>query len=234
MRSPPANRQPYTAVLSALRKIDLLRLSIEFRLSTEGPVTVLRNRLKDHLNNHRDTLFRNPRYRVLYPRHRMPMRRPALRPSSSRTLPSTPSRSQPTPTPSRSVSPAQSYESWNGIQEHHNDQDMQPAPPPPVVAQPVMAQPIIAQPVFAQPVVAQGPLAPIPSPSPSFSDDQGSFHNPLPPVDHVPVGCKFLSEPYIIFYAYCTDTMQSIIGAKDTMEFFSRHYCLFLRHCAVP
>ena len=41
---------PYTTTLSLLRKIDLMRLSLEFRLSTDGSVVVLRNRLKAYLN----------------------------------------------------------------------------------------------------------------------------------------------------------------------------------------
>ena len=67
---------PYTKVLSALRKNDLARLCAEFRLSSDGSVVALRNRLKDYLNIHRDTLYRNPRYNALFPRHRKPVRRP--------------------------------------------------------------------------------------------------------------------------------------------------------------
>jgi len=117
------HKHPYKAVLSQLRKIDLLRLSAEFKLSTEGSVTVLRDRLKDYLNAHRDALFRNPRYNVLFPKRRL-----ILRPPVPRTPPPRNSPRPSTPTlPSNPPSPARSYESWHGIQdqdlapfEHHN------------------------------------------------------------------------------------------------------------------
>ncbi|KAF8815626.1 hypothetical protein BYT27DRAFT_7297117 [Phlegmacium glaucopus] len=67
-------RQPkkttYTKTLSALRKTELIRLADDLGLDSEGSVAELRTRLKDHLNENRDDLFRNPRYNGLYPRHR--------------------------------------------------------------------------------------------------------------------------------------------------------------------
>ena len=83
-----ANMPPYTQVLSALRKNDLICLCDEFRLPTEGSVVNLRNRLKDYLNLHRNTLFRNPRYNPLFPRHRRPVQ-PIQQPEQA-SPPSTP------------------------------------------------------------------------------------------------------------------------------------------------
>jgi hypothetical protein len=51
------HRAPYTKLLSALRKPELVRLCGEFRLSLVGSVVVLRNR-KGHLL-HRDTTHDN-------------------------------------------------------------------------------------------------------------------------------------------------------------------------------
>ena len=64
--------RPYTSTLSMLRKIDLLRLCVELKLPNDGTVLNLRDRLpvRVYLNAHRDTLYRNPRYRPLYPQHR--------------------------------------------------------------------------------------------------------------------------------------------------------------------
>ena len=133
-----ANGPPFTKVLSALLKPDLVRLCTEFRLHGNGSVVVLRNRLKDYLNIHRNTLLVNPRYTALFPRHRRP--------------------NQPSPSPSRSshtssrssslsyVSSVHSFPSWNGIEdqqdlpqdhphqlEHHppQDPDVQYFDPPP-------------------------------------------------------------------------------------------------------
>ena len=63
-------QQPYTTTLSLLRKIDLIRLSIELKLPTDGNVMNLRDRLRVYLNAHSETLWRNPRFRPLYPQHR--------------------------------------------------------------------------------------------------------------------------------------------------------------------
>ena len=98
------NGRPYTKVLSSLRKMELLRLCTEFRLSNEGPVVGLRNRLRDYLNLNRGNLVTNPRYRGLFPRHR----RSDGTNSSSKTL------------SSRESSPANSYEAWNGIEDNPN------------------------------------------------------------------------------------------------------------------
>ena len=100
---------PYTRVLSALRKT---KLCVEFRLSTDGSVVGLRNWLKDYLDLHCNTLYRNPRYNGLFPRHRHGNQRaPSLRPSSiASSCHNSPAWS------SQSSSWSSSYESWHGIQ----------------------------------------------------------------------------------------------------------------------
>jgi hypothetical protein len=107
----PAHHYPYTQLLSALRKNDLIRLCVEFGLPVDGSVVNLRNRLKDYLNLHRDTLYRNPRFNALYARHRKPGHSAhQLNPPSTLSSPSC------TPSPStRSHSPADSDDSWHGI-----------------------------------------------------------------------------------------------------------------------
>jgi hypothetical protein len=106
------NRITYTQVLSSLRKTDLVRLCLEFRLPTEGSVVFLRSRLKNHLNTHRDTLQRNPRFNALYPKGRRRVNRaPPSETLSSRPSSRTNSHSSPSPAPS--------YGSWNGINDHH-------------------------------------------------------------------------------------------------------------------
>jgi hypothetical protein len=104
---PQANRTPYTQVLSALRKTDLVRLCVEFRLSADGSVVRLRQRLKDYLNLHRDRLYHNARYTALFPRHRRVNQQPPAPPPSSR--------SPSPPASSRSQSPYGSDDSWHGI-----------------------------------------------------------------------------------------------------------------------
>lgn len=166
-------RAPYNQLLTALRKIDLLRLSLEFRLSTEGSVVTLRNRLRDYLNLHRDTVYRNPRYTALCPRHR---RAPAPRHS-----PSPPN--SPTTLSYRSSSPEGSFDSWNGL-----DDAIQGHPQ-------VIQQPLVHPPVPPMPPNNPAPHY-NPSPSPSDSNsDPGS----LPPDDHPPVARKFfLSLPSLV------------------------------------
>ena len=94
-RAARANGAPYTKVLSALLKPDLVRLCGEFRLAADGSVVNLRKRLKDHLNLNRDRIYRDHRYKALYPKHRR-VGEPAAREQS----------------PARSDD---SYASWHGI-----------------------------------------------------------------------------------------------------------------------
>ena len=70
-------QQPYTHTLSLLRKIDLIRLSLEFKLRTDRTDVILRDRLRVYLNSHSETLYKNPQYRPLYPQLRRPTQ-PAL------------------------------------------------------------------------------------------------------------------------------------------------------------
>jgi hypothetical protein len=127
----PSHQYPYTQVLSALRKNDLIRLCVEFGLPVDGPVVGLRNRLKDYLNLHRDTLYRDPRYKALFPKHRKPNH-----PPSPSIPPSTVSSRSPTPDlPDRSPSPAESFASWHGIggdsDNHADNRQRSPVDPVP-------------------------------------------------------------------------------------------------------
>ena len=186
---------PYTKVLSALRKNDLTRLCAEFRLSSDGSVVALRNRLKDYLNIHRDTLYRNPRYNALFPRHRKPVRRPR-RQSDPSSPPTSPPTSPNASHRSHSHSPARSFDSWHGIDGGVESQDDEsllnnpllhpPQPPHRVLNQPL--QQLLQQPQDSQPFSAN-PYAdylPPPSNNPANSH-QGSLPPGVPPVD----GCKY-------------------------------------------
>ena len=120
-----ANGTPYNTLLSALRKTDLLRLCTEFHLPVNGPVATLKNRLKDYLNLHSATLYRNPRYNALFPRHR----RSNLRKRGQEPSPSPP----PSSHTFRTLSPTPSFGSWDGIGEPdpHNDAPEHVLPPVP-------------------------------------------------------------------------------------------------------
>lgn len=150
-----ANRTPYSQVLSSIRKADLVRLCGEFGLPNDGSVVVLRNRLKDYLNLHRNALYRNPRYTALFPRFRR----------ANQPLPPPPSTASSSVLSYRSHSVAASEESWIGIQEHDDGNNVGPAQVqqqhPPVPMQPIHP--------FMQPDHHfQDP--PPPPPSPSHSD----------------------------------------------------------------
>jgi hypothetical protein len=204
-------RAPYTQVLSALRKMDLLRLCIEFNLPVEGSVVALRNRLKDYLNINRDALYRDPRYNALFPRHRRINQRPPspAPPSESHTVSS---RSSTILSYVRTASPASdaSYDSWNGFA----NQPIPPQNPPPPIQAPVDAFQD-HQPFF------------LPPPSPSvFIPDRNS---PFPVVQAVdrrksPLSYYLGSSPPIrayLPYYLIRDTMQSVISCVDiTMSRF--------------
>lgn len=97
-----------------LRKIDLLRLSVEFKLPTDGTVINLRDRLRVYLNAHREVLYRNPRFRPLYPQHRR-ITQPVQAPEPAEDLPLN---RTPSPSPSDSDDSSDgSFESWYGIEE---------------------------------------------------------------------------------------------------------------------
>jgi hypothetical protein len=123
---PPWNAQPYTQPLNLLRKIDLLRLCLEFKLPSDGSVPVLRARLRTYLNARRESLAEEPRFAALYPG-----KKPPPRPTQPRNPPPPVTRSKASRTFSRdlsyrSSSPSSSEESWGGIQ----DVPQQQLPPP--------------------------------------------------------------------------------------------------------
>ena len=99
----PVNR-PYTKLLSTLWKPELVRLCTEFELPFDGSVSELRDRAKQYLTQNNEVLYRNPRFRPLYPNiRRINQRSPTL----SSTLKS----------PPRIPSPTPSFDSWNGIED---------------------------------------------------------------------------------------------------------------------
>lgn len=175
----PDNRPPYTKVLSALRKNELVRLCLEFGLSNEGSVVVLRTRLKDYLNLHRETAYRNPRYKALFPKHRR-----FNQPPSSRS-PTPGTRSSP-PVSDRSPSPALSYASWDGIIPlPHNDN-------PAIYPQ----QPPIQPPYMPLQLQAPVPLHNSPPPPSISSHDHESPPPVFPPVG----GRKLYTPPFICYF----------------------------------
>lgn len=210
---PPINRLPYSRTLSALRKTELVQLSVDFKLPTDGNVLTLRNRIRVYMNYHRDVLINNPRYKALFPKARepnIPMRRSNLSSQTVRT-PSSAGLSY-----HRTPSPTPSFESWNGIED---DQIPVPLIPP----HPILQHP---PPHHQEPVIFQHP-----PPSPSVSDD--SVDSP-PPVVHPAGSRKFVSFTstllFIIFslrhYAVVfpfpfLDTMKSFpLSFSDTMKSF--------------
>ena len=231
---------PYTQVLSALCKNDLIRLCTEFRL---GPIVNLRNRLKDYLNLHRDMLFHNPRYNALFPRHRR-LNQPRQ--------PSTPSR---TPTPSSCAStppasnhshlPALSYASWHGIGGHdaNHDKDQLDAhviQPPPVPVQ-HKQQPHFLSP---HPLLEHPYNHHIPPPS---NPPLNSEHTSVPPAAYPVDGCKYscLSQIaclYMALFSLFWDiilpyfwTLWSPFRLLGTMQppLFARHYEVIETLCSL-
>jgi hypothetical protein len=201
-RQPQANRTPYTKVLSALLKTELLRLCLEFHLPTDGSVVALRLRLKDYLNLNRDTLYRNPRYNALFPRHRRvinhlppPLLIQPLPLSHTRSTSSSSILSY------KSSSPALSYGSWNGIED-----------------QPVHPQQHVPAPQLLPPQQPPPPHEPhahhSPPPSPS---NYGSDHDFPPPAVHAAIGRKSY-PPIIGSLSLSTCTCRVIHGI--TMGFF--------------
>jgi hypothetical protein len=196
------NRAPYTQVLSALRKMDLVRLCIEFRLSPEGSVVDLKTRLKDYITLNREIINRNPRYTALFPRHNRPIPPPSPPSSPPHTTPpSSPALSY------RTVSPALSDESWHGIAgpaddhagvpaEHQHDNSPEPHHHQPHV-QPDQPHGHFHPPVQQYhhhypdyPENGQNPqefILPPPSPPPAVSN-RGS----LPPAAHNAIGREYL------------------------------------------
>ena len=200
------NGPPYTKLLtgSALLKTDLLRLCGEFHLPADGSVVDLRTRLRGYINLNRDTLFRNPRYRALFPTRPRIKRPPSSSPTPTHTptAPSSPALSYAPP------SPAGSYASWDGI----ND-DLIPLVQP--------HQPQI--PHQHPPIPPHGPLMhhpPPPSESPSDSD-HGS-----PPPAHAVDGrkfCFFLYAGYQPFFLHIPPALVFAIPFQDRITVLPFH-----------
>ena len=185
-----------------LRKIDLIRLSLEFKLPTDGSVVVLRNRIRVYMNAHREILYRNPRYNPLFPKHRRPAHLPP--PPGSYV----PSSRAPSPAISdHSDSSTHSFASWNGI--GNNDQHHDPHVHPPQLLPPVI--PPHDEVVFHPP------------PSPSIP---GSDPGSIPSEDRTPVPRKSVSPlPILPFPVH----KHSIFPLQVHMHFllfpYHPHYC---------
>ena len=181
-RQSPA-RRTYTKALSSLRKNELLQLSAEFNLPIEGSVITLRNRLKTHLTRHNEALYRDPRYKALYPKVRKVLNKCRVDPDNSSTIPTPPA----SPTLSYRVpSPAPSYASWHGINDLH---------PPSRSPSPIQNPPDFGfdLPHPSPPSVINS----IPLPPPSIPD---SIHN-FPLLDfHRPAGCKLMFFVTLLLY----------------------------------
>lgn len=187
-----AGGPPYTKVLSALRKTELIRLCGEFHLHADGGVVILRNRLKDYLNLHRDAVYQNPRYRPLFPKHRR-INQPAASPTPSLS-----------PTPSEAS--AQSFGSWNGIY----DLPVQDPIPP--------VQPIIPA---QQALLPQEPPDLQFVPPPLSVADRFSISPPpaLPEADGRELDFLSLSLiRFFLFHIFSVDTMESCLLLMGTMK----------------
>lgn len=173
---------PYTKVLSALLKPDLLRLCRDLRLPSEGSVVTLRSRLKDYLNLHRNTLYRNQRFTALFPRHSRPAQRqqPPPRAHAQASRSSSPSALSYISLPNSSLAPSDI--SWHGFGD-----PQQPNPQPPY-------QP-------AAPQMMAHPQSPLPSSPPS--SDRGS-PSPLPLVHDAGGGRKL--PYYFVFLSSYTES----------------------------
>ena len=188
-QQPLVNRPTYSRTLSALRKSELVQLSVEFKLPTDGNVVFLRNRLRVYMNYHRDALMNNPRYRALFPRARdpnIPIRRSDLPSQTLRT------RSSPALSYDHSPSPALSYDSWHGIED---DQ----VPIPPVQAHQPSPQPPHPLLHHQEPIIYHHP-----PPSPSSSE---SSADSLPPAPNFAGGRKFYPF-FFTYFPFPRDTMQ--------------------------
>ena len=192
-QQPLVTRPTYSRTLSALRKTELIQLSVEFKLPTDGNVLSLRNRLRVYMNYHRDALINNPRYNGLFPRPRdpnIPIRQSDLPSRTFRT------RSSSALSYDRTPSPALSYDSWHGIEDDPIPiPDAHPHQPPP--------QPLPPLPHHQEPDVHHHP-----PPSPSASE---SSIDSLPPAAYPAVGRKFVPLPiFLLLFPYFRgDTMES-------------------------
>ena len=109
-QQPPINRPTYSRTLSTLHKTELIQLSVDFKLPTDGNVVTLRNRLRVYMNYHQDALINNPRYRALFPKAQdpnIPIRHSDLSSQTVRTPSSTALSYDCTPSPIPLVPPHQ-------------------------------------------------------------------------------------------------------------------------------
>lgn len=172
------NPAPYTQTMNTLRKPDLLRLSREFRLPTDGPVPTLKHRLKGYLNLHRDVLYRDQRYTALFPRHRR-AGEPSNSPSPPAPLDSSPSMSY------LSLSPDHSFGSWHGIEEPPHSPILHHQQLPPEV------------PVAVGPAQPDEPYYPPPPPS-----IPPSVPGSPPPIDHLGAERKFFITSFSFLHVF--------------------------------
>ena len=160
----------------------------------------LRDRLRVYLNAHSETLWRNPRFRPLYPQHRRTTQ-PAVQ------QPPEPVNRTPSPTLSTSSdSSAVSYESWNGIEDaaaHHP----QPQQPPQAPVQPAPLN------QHAHDFYPPPPPPPPPSPSPSIPASDPGFP---PPSDHQDGPRKFFpsSHSFIPRTPFLAASFYSIVSTS--------------------
>ena len=192
-----------------LRKIDLQRLSLEFKLPTDGTVLNLRDRLRVYLNAHSNVLYRNPRYRPLYPQHRrLPQPVQPQQPAEQEGHAENNRTPSPTPTESTDASDI-SYESWHGIEG------------PPAHHIPVVQPPQI--PVAPAPVVfhdaAEHYPPPPPPPSPSVpGSDPGHF----PFSDHGNGSRKF---PFLMTFATIISPPPTLVWLIFLSYYYYGLYC---------
>ena len=251
---------PYNKTLSALRKNKLICLCGEFRLPSDGSVVNLRNRLKDYLNLHRDTLYRNPRYKPLFPKHRKPIRQRQL-PDAPSPIPSSPNSSQ----RSHSRSSSRSYDSWHGIADGsadsqdgddlHENPLLFPPQSPHRIHNPQLQQ-ILQQPSDFQSFPVDPHANYLPAPLNNIANSQ---RGSMPPVAQQVDGCKYsfrcnldiIHSPssLSLWDFFLPDTMKSIflllwhyaafflpfttLWSRLRHYAVSRHYEVFYGHYAV-
>ena len=205
--NPALQQQPYTTTLSLLRKIDLLRLAVEFKRPSHGTVQELKDDLRKYLNTHCKTLYKNPRFRPLYPKFRRPTM-PA-RPQAP-VGPAPPIRSPSPSTSDSSDTTNESFESWNGIEvppEHHDPPQLPVVPPqdPPIYHYPPPPPP---------PPPSIPGSEPEPFPFANYDDEPRKYFLPSTPSYLSVMSISLLSSispihaRYGIFYSF---TLRSIL-----------------------
>ena len=176
---PQIARQPYIKLLSTLRKPESIWLCTEFDLPINGSVLNLRDQAKHHLIQNAKILYRNPRFKPLYPRIQRINHPPSLPICSHNQS-------------MRSPSPVTSFESWHSIKEPdqqpspHLEDPQQPFHPPGQHLSPI-SQHYIPSAELQEPYFLPDPL-----PAPTFTN---SIKDSPLPVNHLYNGHKFLIPP---------------------------------------